>query len=196
MKLPQLNTPAKYVGLYVIDFGDQCALGYTAEEVASLLESERFRQAKVYKIHRAQPDGALELHGVSRSRFDIESGMFFHCRDQAGAQVDYQRLLDWSREQSPPCRAKLQLAQGPQATFIIALVYPAEYEQEMGAWLQDSGFTGRAAVDAGPSQVTRYYDTYPDILQRRQLIPSGSLQPRDNQQLLDMINEPLQRRLA
>ena len=42
MKLPELSSPARYQGLYVFDFGEWTAVGYTAEEIAALLEtSER-----------------------------------------------------------------------------------------------------------------------------------------------------------
>ena len=47
MKLPQLTDPDRYEGLYVFDFGEQCAVGYTASEIAVLLESERYRNGKV-----------------------------------------------------------------------------------------------------------------------------------------------------
>ena len=196
MKLPQTDTPNEYVGLYVIDLGSQCAMGYTAEEVACLLESERFADAKVYKIDRALPDGTLELHGVTGTRFNLESGMFFHCRDEKTAHEDYQQLLAWSQGELAPCRVKLQLARDADATLIIALIYPAEYEHEVGAWLKSSGFRGRGPADAGPSQVTRYYHSDPHILERRQLTPADSLRTRDRDELLAAVDEPLQRRFA
>lgn len=196
MKLPKTDTPEKYVGLYVIDFDGQCAMGYTAPEVASLLESEKFPDAKVYKIYRVRPDETLQLHGVSRARFNLESGMFFHCRQTNAGQQDYQNLLTWSQQQQPPCRAKLQLARGADDILILALIYPAEYEQEMGAWVQDSGFRGSGAVDAGPSQVTRYYENDLDVIERSQLIPANTLQTRTREELLASTNTPLQRRFA
>jgi hypothetical protein len=41
MELPKLQKPDRYVGLYVFDFGGQVSVGFTAEEVAELLESEK-----------------------------------------------------------------------------------------------------------------------------------------------------------
>ncbi len=43
MKLPKLQKPDSYVGLYIVDFGDNTGVGFTAQEVAELFESERFR---------------------------------------------------------------------------------------------------------------------------------------------------------
>ena len=37
MKLPEVQDADKYTGLYVVDFGDHCGVGYVAEEVAELL---------------------------------------------------------------------------------------------------------------------------------------------------------------
>ena len=60
MKLPKLEKTDQYQGLYVFDFGEHTAVGFTAQEVAELLESERFQHGKVYKIHQAYPDGTLD----------------------------------------------------------------------------------------------------------------------------------------
>ena len=193
MKLPQTQQPQKYVGLYVIDFGDKCSVGYRPEEVATLLESERFADAKVYKIHRARPDGTMELQGVSRQRFHLESGMFFHCRDNDSGAADYRQLLRWSQKKLPPCRAKLQLAAQKDEQLLIAIIYPSEYEQEMGHWLAESGFVGSGPVDAGISQVQKYYDSQYEILEKTQLWADDSLAIRDNQQLLAAVGDDFQR---
>ena len=64
MKLPKLEKPDRYQGLYVFDFGDHAGVGFTAEEVAELLDSERYKEGKAYKIQRAFPDGRMELRAV------------------------------------------------------------------------------------------------------------------------------------
>ena len=87
MKLPELKEHQKYVGLYVFDFGDHTGLGFTAQEVAELLESERYKDGKVYKIHKAYPDGKLELKGIPAKIFQLEAGLFFYSNDHATASV-------------------------------------------------------------------------------------------------------------
>ena len=193
MRLPEIENPRKYQSLYVIDFGDQCGVGYTAEEVATLLESEQFGQAKVYKIYRVQPDGRMELHGVARERLALESGMFFHGYDEESGRGDVRKLLDWSRREPPPCRAKLQLAQSADGRYLVALIYPAEYEQEMGQWLRDSGFRGSGAVDAGISQVGRFYASRFELRQSEQLWPTAALQARSREELRACVGQALQR---
>jgi len=101
MELPKLQKPDKYVGLYIFDFGDHAGVGFTAEEVAELLESERFRQGKVYKIHRAHPDGRLELKGVAAETFQLEAGMFFYSQDLETARGDFKRLTDMAVSSAP-----------------------------------------------------------------------------------------------
>ena len=192
MKLPQTETPQRYVGLYVIDFGDQCGVGYTAGEVAVLLESERFTDVTVYKINRLATDGTMELNGVGRERFSLESGMFFHCRDERSGRGDFSTLIRWYDRQGPPCRVKLHLSRRDNQ-LLLAVIYPAEYEHEIGLWLSDSGFVGCGTVDAGVSQVGRYYQGGFDILERRQLYSANSAQDRQCQELLAAVGDSFQR---
>ena len=193
MQLPWTDQPQKYVGLYVIDFGDQCAVGYTAEEVAVLLDSEEYAHVKVYKIHRAQPDGTMDLRGVTPARFNLESGMFFHCPDENSGRRHFQKLLADYDRQPPPCRSQLQLARRPDGTILIALIYPAECDDEMGSWLSDLEFNLPGPVDAGISQVSRFYAAQFEILQKQQLWPQKSRQNRSREELFASLGRALQR---
>ena len=40
MKLPEVENAQRYIGLYVVDFGEHCGVGFTAQEGAELLESD------------------------------------------------------------------------------------------------------------------------------------------------------------
>lgn len=64
-------------GRYVVDFGHETVSGFTAREVAALLESEQFRDIRVYRIHNAYPDGRMELVGVDNTRFNLEDCFLF-----------------------------------------------------------------------------------------------------------------------
>jgi len=135
MKLPKLEKPEKYVGLYIFDFGDHTGVGFTAHEVAELLESERYGNGKVYKIHKAYPDGRLELKGVPAQTFQLEAGMFFYARDLETARKDFKQLVNLAIQAAPPCRAKVHLAKHSDDKFVVAIVYPAEYDDELSSWL-------------------------------------------------------------
>ncbi|MHC4692651.1 MAG: hypothetical protein ACYS67_07910, partial [Planctomycetota bacterium] len=106
MKLPKLEKPEKYVGLYIFDFGDHVGAGFTAQEVAELLESEKYRDCKVYKIHKAYPDGKIELKGIRSETFQLEAGMFFYERNLETATRDFNALVKSAVKSAPPCRAK------------------------------------------------------------------------------------------
>lgn len=193
MNIPKTEKPQKYVGLYAIDYGDSSSLGYTAGEVAKLLESERFAEAKVYKVHGARPNGTMELAGVSRERFQLESGMFFGGLNETSSLRDYETLLMKSQDRTPPCRAKWQLARNNEGQSICALIYPAEFEGEMGRWLTAIGFVTKGVVEAGVSQVARYYKQEYEIQRREQLWADDSKVDRDLETLMDCVGLELQR---
>ncbi|HQE30014.1 MAG TPA: hypothetical protein PL151_19870 [Phycisphaerae bacterium] len=208
MKLPELESPERYAGLYVFDFGDQTAVGYTAEEIAVLLESERYKDGKVYRIHRALPDGTMELQGVPRERFLSEEGMFFYRRDLDSARNDFAELDDLARRVAPPCRMKLQLArlappgsdvagqsQATGETYMTVLIYPAEYTHDVSKWLSDADFRGGDYVEGGISLVTNYYEMRATVLERRQLWPATGMS-RPAEEVLATTHLAIQRRLA
>ena len=161
MKLPQLQDPQRYQGLYIFDFQDHLGIGYTVREIEILLESEKYRQAKIYKIYGAHPDGRLEIKGVPASRFQAETGTFFYCRDLRHARRDYRQLVGLSETHEFPCRAKLHLSSVSDADqasqYLIALIYPAEYEDQVAAWLLQTRYQGGQAATGGISQVSDYY---------------------------------------
>lgn len=209
MKLPELECPEKYAGLYVFDFGDdQTVVGYTADEIAILLESEQYPDGKVYRIHRALPDGTMELQGIARERFLAEEGMFFHRRELEPARRDFERLDELARQAPPPCRVKVHLATlgkslagqaektpGPGQTWMTAMIYPAEYSHEISKWLRDAGYGGGDYVEGGISMVTDYYGMGAGIIDRRQLWPGDGVS-RQADEVLSTTHLPVQRRMA
>ena len=159
MVLPELEQPTRYQGLYVYDFGQWCAVGYTADEIAVLIESEQYRGGKTYKIHRATPDGRIELRGISAERFQLESGMFFPRSDLASARADFESLRAAAQRTPPPCRARLHLAdrgEAQAARFVVALVFPAEYEDDIGRWLLAVDYQGGDLAEGGISHGAQY----------------------------------------
>ena len=193
MKLPKLEKPDKYVGLYVVDFGDHCGTGFTAREVAELLESEKHQHCKVYKIHRAYPDGRMELKGVPSQTFQLESGMFFYATDAQTAKSDFDRLIQLAEQTAAPCRAKVHLAEYDDAGFVVAIIYPAEYEDEISAWLIDGRYRTAGAAQGGTGAVQSYYDHDPQILERRQLSAKDALPSRTGEELLARTKLAVQR---
>ena len=193
MKLPELEKPEKYVGLYIFDFGDHTGVGFTAEEVAELLESEKYKDGKVYKIHKAYPDGRLELKGVQSETFQLEAGMFFYTSELETARWDFKGLVNLAVKSSPPCRAKVHLAKYGDDKLVVALIYPAEYDGEFSSWLLDGDYRTGGAAEGGVGAVQRYYDRQPEILDRHQLFGQSEAISRTGSELLSSLKMAVQR---
>ena len=193
MKLPELQKTEKYVGLYIFDFGDHTGVGFTAQEVAELLESEKYRDGKVYKIHRAYPDGKLEIKGIPNETFQLEAGMFFYSSELETARRDFKRLIDLAVKAAPPSRAKVHLAKYSDQKFVVALIYPAEYDEEFSSWLLDGNYKAGSAVEGGISAVQQYYDNQPEILHRHQLFGESGMISRTGEELLTNLKLAVQR---
>ena len=193
MKLPKIQKPDSYVGLYVVDFGDNTGVGFTAQEVAELFESERFGHCKAYKIHKAYPDGQLELKGVQKETFQRESGMFFFSTDIDTARNDYKQLVKLGIETDMPCKAKVQLAQFNDDKFAVSLIYPAEYDEEISGWLLEHKYQSAGVAEGGISAVTRYYDAKLEILERHQLWGRSSVESRTGEELMASTKMAVQR---
>lgn len=193
MKVPELDKPVRYVGLYIVDFGDHAGVGFTADEVAELLEGDRFADVKVYKIHRACPDGTLELKGVQPETFHLEGGMFFYAADIETAERNFKELAALAETTAPPCRAKLHMARRDDDTFITALIYPAEYDDEVSRWLIVAQYETSGAAEGGAGAVQRYYDQDPEIIERRQLFGAARQASRTGEELLKSARLAVQR---
>jgi hypothetical protein len=193
MKLPKVEKPDKYVGLYVFDFAEHTGVGFTAQEVEELLESEKYKDCKVYKIHKAYPDGKLELKGVRAEVFELEAGMFFYSSELETAKRDFKGLVNLAVKSAPPCRAKVHLAKYSSDKFAVAIIYPAEYDDEISRWLLDGEYKTSGAAEGGVGAVQGYYDCRPEILDRHQLFGESEFESRTGQELLAHIKLAVQR---
>jgi len=188
-----LQKPDKYVGLYIFDFGDHAGVGFTAREVAELLESEKYKHGKAYKIHRAYPDGKLELKGVPAETFQLEAGMFFYSSDLETARRDFKTLVDLAVRAAPPCRAKVHLAKFTDDKFAVAFIYPAEYDDEVSSWLSEGDYKTSGAAEGGTGAVQKYYDSAAEILDRHQLFAKSESISRTGEELLASVKLAVQR---
>jgi len=191
MKLPELEKPEKYAGLYIFDFGDHVGVGFTAREVAELLESEKYSHGKVYKIHRAFPDGKLELKGVTVETFQLEAGMFFYSSEPDTARRDFKELVSMAVKTAPPSRAKVHLARYGDDKFVTAVIYPAEYNDEFSSWFLEGGYKTSGPAEGGIEAVQRYYDQQPEILERHQLFGQSETISNPSNKIESIIWNPL-----
>ncbi len=197
MNLPALTDPLRYQGLYVFDFGEWTSVGYTVDEVAALYESDSYRAGRAYKIVRAAPDGRLELRGVARERFELESGMFFLRRELDAARRDFDDLTALAEQSPPPTRAFVRLVdRGAEAVggrFATVLIFPAEVEDEVSRWLLAAGYAGGDLVEGGVSHVTNFYEERAITLARQQLWSQSSGSSRSHDELMSAVRRAVQR---
>ena len=184
MKLPQIKNADKYVDLYVVDFGDHSGTGFTADEVAELLESEKFKDVKVYRIYKAYPDGKMELKGVPSGIFQLEAGMFFYEFNETAAGGDFKKLISSAVKMAPPAKAKVHLAKYSDEKFAVALIFQAELNDQFSRWLLDIDYKTAGPAEGGIEAVKRYYADAPQVLERHQLFNQQQIDSLTGERLL------------
>ena len=119
--------------------------------------------------------------------------MFFHCLTEDTARADFDLLAKFGTEQNPPCNVKLQLTCDSEGQYIIAMIYPAEYENEIGRWMIASDYRGKGPVDAGISQVEVFYASGYTAVESVQLAPVYPIPARSLEELLNTTACEIQR---
>lgn len=194
MQMPELNSKTDYEGLYIFDFGDSVAVGYTAKEIAILLESEEYSDGKVYKITKFDKDGRAYLKGISSELFQLENGFFFCSQNSEDAKRDFEELCQLAEEKPPPNTCKIHLSKlnySPMFSHVVALIFPAEYEDDISDWLIKIDYKGGESVDCGISHVTNYYDNS-TVSDARQFFVQDA-ESRTYEQVMESIREAIQR---
>jgi hypothetical protein len=135
----------------------------------------------------------MELKGVVSGMFQLEKGMFFYADDEDTAAADYKRLVSLGVSTQVPCRAKVQLAKFAGGEYATAIIYPAEYDDEVSAWLLDNQYRTAGAAEGGTNAVQGYYDKAPEIIQRHQLFAGNGVTSRTGDELLTSLKLAVQR---
>jgi hypothetical protein len=119
--------------------------------------------------------------------------MFFYSKDAETAACDFKRLVDVAVVSSPPCRAKVHLAKYSPDKFAVAIIYPAEYDDEFSRWLLGNDYKTQGPAEGGTGAVTRYYEAGPEIIERHQLFAVNELESRTGEELLAATKIAVQR---
>ena len=198
MNLPPLNHPELYQGLYVFDFGEQVAVGYTAEEIEVLLRSPEHKDGRAYKIHHATAAGELSLRGLSRLDVNVREGIIFYRTSADAARGDFEALKQSAITSAPPAVLHWRLGSDSQAELpeCTVLSYPAEASDRVGRWLEAIGFAGGDQVEAG-AHLADYF-AKPDTVEHDHLAIAPDLRyhSRPPEEVLANVHKPIQRELA
>lgn len=177
LSIEKTERPNHGRGRFIYELGGVKRYDCTAEDIAIWLEDPQQREGTIYRVHRAYPDGRMELKGIPADRWQLESGLFFYRDNPDSARADFS-ILTHAGEKSPPCRCFVHLAERASADavsrYVTALIFPSEFEDDIADWLLKRNFAGGDFVEGGISHVTNYYADAKTILDRAQLWRAGS----------------------
>jgi hypothetical protein len=194
-KLPALRDPAKYAGLYIFDFGDHVAVGYTAEEIEILLTEAKFSQGEVYKIYRAHPDGTLDLCRVNPDSWASLTGILFYFDSEKKVFEALDELESASRIKQPPGEIEaivVTCEQNEDFPFALVLRYRSELDDAVAAWLIKIEYRAGENVEGGSSVITKVISSGKEI-GRKNFTAGNFLRSRTRQEVLADVDKPVQR---
>jgi hypothetical protein len=110
--------------------------------------------------------------------------MFFYESDEAAARKDFKSLINSAVKTAPPAKAKVHLAKYDDEKFAVALIFPAEFNDEFGQWLLDIGYKTNGSAEGGIEAVERYYADGPEVLERHQLFAAEQIESKTGAELL------------
>lgn len=195
MKLPPLRHPERYAGLYLLDLGDRVCVGYTADEVAVLLASDRCRSAAAYLIHRVDERGNVELAGVSANHLVRRDILIFAFDSPDAAQAEFSRLRRLATDTPAPCPCSMELADFDEVEppHVICLTYMQAAAAVLAAWLNRIGFHAGDRVFGGPRLLSQYQAASPSPIAQCLLATAIDHESRGLDELLAALEQPIQR---
>ena len=198
MNLPTLNHPELYQGLYVFEFGEHVAVGYTAEEIEVLLGLPEHKDGRAYKIHHATAEGELSLRGLSRLDVNAREGMVFYRASADAARADFEALKQSAMVSAPPAVLHWRLGSDARVELpeCTVLSYSAEASDRVGRWLEAIGFAGGDQVEAG-AQFADFF-AKADTIEHDHLAiaPDPRYHSRPAAEVLASVHKPIQRELT
>jgi hypothetical protein len=195
MRLPSLTKPAKYVGLFAIDFDEWVSVGYTAEEVQTLLALPQFALAHAYRIHRVDKAGRVELAGWDVRHLPREEVIVLACQSEDAASTNFDVLVKRAQDVPPPCAVTIELAHAPgnDPPHVVRLRYAQHASPQVSAWLSAAPLVGETAPSAGTLDSMRARGGGGEVLAVHQAAAPAELAPRDKADLLRTVRQPVQR---
>lgn len=195
LKLPPLDRPQDFVGLFVYDFGHHVSVGYTAEEIGVLRSSPRHTSGTAYRVHRVDEAGRLELQGMLAEQLEREEGLIFTFGDRPRARADYATLQRGAQANPLPCPVKLLLAEleTTRREFAMVLSYPAYASEPVSTWLSRLAFEGGDHATGGVAALARFRAAGAATLDSCDLPIQARFSSRPAAKVLATVDRPVQR---
>ena len=186
MKIPPLQQPERYAGSYLLDLGDRVCVGYTADEVAVLLETEECRSATAYLIHRVDERGNVELVGVSTKDVVRRDILIFAFDSPDAARTAFSCLRRLAAKTPAPCPCSMELTDfdGVEPSHVISLTFPQAASGQLSAWLERNEFDAGDRVFGGPQTLSQYQAAAPTPIAQCLLATTFDHKSRSREELL------------
>jgi hypothetical protein len=78
-------------------------------------------------------------------------------------------------------------------TYVTAVIYPAEYEDEVSSWMLLGDYYSAGTAEGGIEAVGRYYQQAVEVLERHQLYGEPPFESRTGEALLSGLRQAVQR---
>ncbi|MHC4064864.1 MAG: hypothetical protein ACYSUQ_00735 [Planctomycetota bacterium] len=195
MRLPKVDRPQDYAGLFVYDFGDHVSIGYTGEEISFLRTQPQYARGRAYRICRIDHAGRFELLGMGGERLDGREGLIFASSELSRARTDYEVLRQRAQADPLACRTELRLARvtGADRPFAVVLAYPAYASAAIADWLFRAAFDGGDTASGGINALARLEGAESATLDRCELPLSARFVTRPPNEVLAAVDRPVQR---
>ncbi|MCB9850074.1 MAG: hypothetical protein H6817_05155 [Phycisphaerales bacterium] len=193
--IPRLPDPQRYTGTYLVQVPHGVAVGYLAGEVVTLLSIDAYRDAPVFRIHRVDDTGRVELIGVTVADLAGDDVLLFVNSDaeHAGTQFSTLRQLANADPLPIPVRAELIDLPGLSAPHAVCLLYPRHANTMVSDWLLRVGFDGGDQVLGGQEAASIRHQVTGSPVATMTLAAKMDETPRSREELLASVKEPLQR---
>ena len=192
--LPAMVDPTRYRGLYAFDFGDQVSIGYTAGEIRHLRQSPAHQGGTIYEIYRVDESSKIELRGVRDTTFFVQEAICFLRFEGTKARFDFDEISRAALAVPLPCSAELRLARSYafDPAELTALVYPGWAGHHVSSWLHECRLEPGDRVEGGVDAY-RALESSGGITIAMLTLPTSAPPDRSNEEVLNSINQPLQR---
>lgn len=166
--------PQRLVGRFVVEYAGYKDTGVTADVVIELLNDPEWAALGIYKIHRVDAEGRLELVGVEDEDFDDNGVFLLTATDVKDARAGYERLIEFARSSPPPCKSELHMARvgvGGSRKYVVSVELPAICLDVAGRWLERASPPGLSRSSQGVKALLEYQESQPEVIIRDTLQP-------------------------
>lgn len=194
LKLAPIPDPWRYEGLFIYDFGDHAAVGYTPAEILVLRQSADHRHGTPYQIYRVDERGALELRGAADAELVARDALCFARFEAAMARKDFSAILAAAGREALPTFASLRLMRcyGFDPPDVTVLEFPASAGPAVSRWLTATGLHPGDRVEGGAAALS-LVESAGGLTLASEVLPCGMPPDRPAEVVLATTHLPLQR---